>query len=314
MQLQPKQLKAFLAVIEAGGMSAAAKTMGITQPAVSRLIFDLEETLGFRLFERLNNRIIPTAEARLFLEHVEHWHIGLENIGDAALGIRNSGIGRISLAAMSGLSFGLLNNIVGDFLRDRPNVSFALEVGNSSTTLRLISTFKVDVGLVQWRAESQSVNLIRLPPFAAVCVMRADHPLASRDHISVEDLQGEELISLHSENPLRIRTDAALLTAGVSVIRRIEASTAASICELVAQGFGVGIINPFLSNVGGSTLVHKSFTPILPYEIAVALPKHRTRPKLVDEFVKHLISELKNHASVPPAPSAIGEAIQSKSL
>lgn len=298
MELQPKQLKAFLAVIQAGGMSAAAQTMGVTQPAVSRLIFDLEQTLGFRLFERLNNRLLPTAEARLFLEHVECWHVGLDSIAEAAEEIRNSGMGRISLAAMSALSFGLLSTIIGEFLRDRPNVSLSLEVSSSSNTLRLISTFKVDVGLVQWRSESQSVNLIKLPPFPAVCVMRADHPLAARDQVRVEDLHGEQLISLHKENPLRIRTDAALLTAGVSVVRRIEASTSASICELVAQGFGLAIINPFTrSNLSPSTLVYKPFAPTLPYEIALALPKYRTRPKLVDEFVKYLLSRLRTHAT-----------------
>lgn len=298
MELHPRQLKAFLAVVHANSMSAAAKAMGVTQPAVSRLISDLEQTLGFRLFERLNNKILPTAEARLFLEHVETWHVGLDSIAGAAEEIRNSSMGRISLAAMSGLSFGLLNTVIGDFLRERPNVQLSLEVSSSNNTLRLISTFAIDVGLVQWRSDSQSVTLIKLPPFPAVCVMRCDHPLAAQDRVRIEDLNGEQLISLHKSNPLRIRTDAALLTAGVSVVRRIEASTAASICELVAQGFGLAIINPFtVSNLSASTIVCKPFAPTLPYEIAVALPKHRTRPKVVEEFVAFLLARLRAHAN-----------------
>jgi hypothetical protein len=44
-------------------------------------------------------------------------------------------------------------------------------------------------------------------------------------------------------------------------------------------------------------LIYKKFTPTLPYEIAVALPKHRTRAKLIDDFVKHLVTNLRAHAT-----------------
>ena len=58
-------MQAFQLVIEAGTVTEAAERLSISQPAVTRLINDLEQTLGFNLFERRSGRLVPTSEARV---------------------------------------------------------------------------------------------------------------------------------------------------------------------------------------------------------------------------------------------------------
>ncbi len=293
MAFQPRQLEAFRLVMLKGSMTAAAADIGISQPAVSRLITDLETDAGFRLFERINNKLIPTAEARQFQEYVERWYVGMQHIAKASDRIRDTNQGHITLAAMSGLSVGLLNHMIGRFLEPRPEVTFRLEVGSSETTMRLLNTFQADVGIVQWQPSTDAVNIIKLPTLDAICIMRDSHRLSSHTFVRVEDLEGEDLISMAPNSPLRLRTDAALLHAGVSVKRRIESSIAASICELVLLGFGVAVTNPFtVQYMHAKGLTWRPFKPALPYEIAVAVPRHRTMSKLIESFIVHLKSEL----------------------
>lgn len=293
MSFQPRQLEAFRLVMTKGSMTAAAKDMGVSQPAVSRLISDLEAEVGFRLFERVNNKLIPTNEAQQFHEYVERWFVGMEHIAKASDRIRNSSQGHITLAAMSGISVGLINHVIGRFLSPRPDVTFRLEVGSSDTTMRLLDSFQADIGVVQWRPSTDHVNVIKLPPFEAICIMPEGHRLAQKSRVQVEDLEGEELISMAPDSTLRLRTDAALLHAGVNVKRRIESSIAASICELILLGFGVAVTNPFtVRYMHPNGLTWRPFKPAIPYEIAIAVPRHRTRSKLLDDLMEHLKSDL----------------------
>nr|WP_233278980.1 LysR family transcriptional regulator [Agrobacterium radiobacter] len=68
--IQSRQLEAFRAVMLTGGMTSAANLVRITQPAISRLIRDLEEEIGISLFERTGNRLRPTREAGILFKEV----------------------------------------------------------------------------------------------------------------------------------------------------------------------------------------------------------------------------------------------------
>src|SRR5476649_2047572 len=80
MQLNPRQLEAFRKVMVTGSMTIAAEMLKISQPAVSRLIKDFEQTLQVRLFRREGNRLIPGAEARRLFSEVDRFYQGIERV------------------------------------------------------------------------------------------------------------------------------------------------------------------------------------------------------------------------------------------
>lgn len=298
MRFNPRQLEAYRSVMNLGTMTAAANEMGVSQPAVSRLVSDLETDVGFRLFERVNNKLIPTHDGRKFFEHVECWYLGIDQIVSAAEKIRHSGLGGITMGAPTGLASGLMNHVVARFLANRPEVGFRLVAGSSDTTMKMVSRFQLDLGIVQMRPSTDTVSVLKLPDMAAICVLPAGHDLAQRAEIRVEDLEGQDLISLAPKSALRLRTDAALLNAGVSVNRRIEASISTSIFELVGLGFGIAVTNPFsIDQLGFYGLVSRPFVPALPYQIGIAVPRHRSRSGLINAFLEHLKTDFGHFAN-----------------
>ncbi|MBC7800259.1 MAG: LysR family transcriptional regulator, partial [Gemmatimonadaceae bacterium] len=98
MPLSFRQLEAFHAVMIGGSASRAAELLGISQPAVSRAIAELEQGTGFALFDRVRGRLVPTPEGRLFFAEVDVSFTGLDRLRAAAARIRDFGSGAIRIA------------------------------------------------------------------------------------------------------------------------------------------------------------------------------------------------------------------------
>ena len=88
--IKQRQIEAFRAVMTAGGVSAAAAFLNVSQPAVSRLIRDLEAQIGVALFERRSGgRLQPTRDALILFREVERYFISLDQITQTAAGLRD---------------------------------------------------------------------------------------------------------------------------------------------------------------------------------------------------------------------------------
>ena len=103
-RLNLRQLEAFRATMHAGTVVAAAGLLNVTQPAVSRLIAELEMRIGFALFERRGRRLVPTAEAQQLYREIERLHLGVERIAQVATDIRMQRAGALRLAVLPALA------------------------------------------------------------------------------------------------------------------------------------------------------------------------------------------------------------------
>jgi DNA-binding transcriptional LysR family regulator len=300
--LHARQIEAFRAVMLTGSMTGAADLLRVSQPAISRLVRDLEDSLGFRLFERHGNHLVPMHEAALLYREVDRFFVSLDRIGQAAEDIRATKTGTLRLAAMTGFSVGLANRVIAAFLANRPGVSVSVHAENSRNVVQLVAMHHYDLGLVQVMGEHPGVETLPLPEVHALCVMPVGHPLGQQDVVKATDLAGVPIISLARNSPLRMRFDAVLLAAGVHAERRIETSLAAGVCELVAHGLGVAVIDPFtIPHVRSDRIVARRFEPTIPYETAAIFPLHRQRARVVDEFAK-LAAEIIRTEFAGPTP------------
>jgi DNA-binding transcriptional LysR family regulator len=98
-----RQLEIFRAVMVSGSASRAAERLGITQPAVSRALTDLELRVGFDLFDRVKGRLVPTPEGQLFFGDVTMSFVGLDSLRAAAARIRDFGSGTVRIASLAAL-------------------------------------------------------------------------------------------------------------------------------------------------------------------------------------------------------------------
>jgi len=284
--INPRQIEAFRAVILTGSMTAAGEMLNISQPAVSRLIRDLERDLGLVLFKRAGARIAPNEEALLLNREVERMFIGNEKIRETAAAIRGVSTGTLRVAAMPNLALGYLPPLVGHFLDEHPNASVTLHEDSSVNIIDLVSRHQYDVGLAYAPTLHPGIDARPLPAAEAVCVVPNGHPLAGKREIHVRDLEGADFIRLGASSLLRHQIFKVMEAANVHCNDRIEVRYAATACAFVARGLGVSVVDPFaVREAGREGFVVRPFRPRIPYGFSVVLAAWRPRSRLVDDFV-----------------------------
>jgi len=242
MKLNNRQVEAFRAVMLTGAMTAAAETLHITQPAVSRLIRDLEYALELALFHRRGNQITPTAEALDLLAEVERSFLGLDHLAAHAGNLRTMRSGALRIAALPAMAIYFLPRFIAAFCASRPDIHVRIDGIPSHLVVERIAGGQYDIGVCSALAERSSVESSRSKA-SAVVVMPDGHKLAARKEIWAADLADEAIIMLGSGSYLRHNIETALLA--VQYRQLIETSLSTIACTLVLSGTGVTIVDPF---------------------------------------------------------------------
>lgn len=278
-------------------MTAAGEAMGVSQPAISRLIKDLEGMIGLRLFNRQGTKITPTAEASLLLQEVERSFSGLDRVARAAeeLAQRRGSIFRITTTYA--ISQFLLPSVLSQFREQWPGVTITLHTTSSPEIINLMEMQHYDLGISVRAPQQIDLQFEPLVSVEAVCVMPGDHPFASKQIVSVQDLQGQPLLSLPLNSNIQPVINRILEEAAVTPLRLLETTFSSTICSLVARNFGLGIVDPFTAKgFRHQGIVFRPFKPAINYDLNLVFSLHRAQSKVTDAFISllrtHLQSEL----------------------
>lgn len=283
MALNSRQVEAFRAVMLDGGMTAATASLHITQPAVSRLIRDLEYEVGLSLFYRRGNKIIPTAEAFDLLAEVERSFVGLEAVKSYADNLRGTRAGSLRIAALPALAAGFLPRFVASFCRHRPEVRIRLDGLPSHLVVDRVAGGQFDVGICAMVSERPSLAYTAIEG-SAVVLLPTRHRLAKLKEIKAADLAGESIILLGRGSHTRHLVEAALQS--VSYRQVIEASWSVTACALAASGAGVTIVDPFAaSDFAGKTVAVRPFIPRLNVGFRLIRSSNRPQSRLSQQFI-----------------------------
>lgn len=283
--LNPRQIEAFRTVIVTGGVTAAAHALHISQPAVTRLIHDLQYVLGLKLFAKRGTRLVPTNEALSLYREVERQFVGLERIERAAKNLREGQSGRLRIAALPTFNVGFLPRILGRFMLDRPGLEAAIYGSISSQVVEWVASGFCDVGFAQGPLDFPNIEVDMLAPVPGAAVLPEGHRLAEKSVLEPEDFIGEPFVSLEQTTPMRYRIDAIFSSAGITRQTRVETPLSMIACGLVASGAGVTIVDPFTAfEFSGRGVVVRPFRPAVLYEIGIVWASGRFRSALALDF------------------------------
>jgi DNA-binding transcriptional LysR family regulator len=285
-RLNPRQIEAFRSVMLTNSTTRAAEVLHVTQPAVSRLVRELQDTLELTLFERKGNRLVPTSEALALYREVERSFVGLDRIAGAAQELRARRSGVLRVAAMPALANGVLPRFAGHFLRQRPKIDLALFGLVSSMVLDWVLSEQCDVGFAAAPLQHPGARAEVMPAVRYVAVVPDGHRLAKRRVLRPRDFSGESFIALGPSIPSRFRVDDVFSAHGVERSIRVETPLSEIACALVTTGVGVSIVDPFTASeyaTHGVTTV--PFEPALEFQVAALFPVNRTTSAMTREFV-----------------------------
>jgi DNA-binding transcriptional LysR family regulator len=289
-----RQIEAFHAVMLTGTATQAAPLLGVTQPAVSRLISELEAQVGMSLFVRGQGRLKPTPEAESLFNEIERAYVGLDHITSFIQGMRRSG-GHLRLIATMPMAHGILPEAIARFRRTHSETVVVLKTVIRRDIQTWLDAQQFDIALTNFPVDYPSAATERLACANGVCVMPSAHPLVEKDIIHAADVAEEPFIAMAAETQHRLKVDRAFAEAGVQPNIIIEAQTGVIICELVAAGLGVSVVDPITARVVQKGLVSRPFLPAVQYEFRLLYPTQRARSRDTIRFsqiVTALVREL----------------------
>ncbi len=287
-RLTHRQIEAFRAVIETGKITAAAGVLGTTQPSISKMIADLEHAAGFDLFERRGRQVVPTPEALALYEEVERSFVGMAEISRVIEDIRDFRKGSLLVAGMPALALKLLPDVIAEFITQEPGITVSLRARSSQAVLRHLSSQQFDLGFAALDNDHPAV--IRKPIFTApmLAVLPIGHELERKDVLEPADFNQLPFIALGAEIGTRSETDQFLSAGGARPRIVAEAQLSASICELVAAGAGISIVEPItainFANAGRITV--RPLAPEQPFRYDLLLPALRQPSRVASRFLE----------------------------
>ncbi len=306
-QLSPRQLEALLAVIEHGTMTRASQALDISQPAVSRLIADLTESLGFALLERRDGRLVPTQEARFLMPDIKRSLDLLERISDAGRNITRRKAGELRVACLPGFAISHLPGFIAGFLTHRPGVTLTLEPDRPERILEWMVGAQFDVGITDADGfeghpalESTRIDI------RTVCIFPETSALAKLSVIRPRDLAGQKLIHARRESAYFRQLQAAFAQDGQSIQTYIEARQFTTACEFVRHGVGVAVISELdAAQYIGRGVAFRPFVPAIPHRLSLVRPIHKPPSLIALEFIEEFFASLQHFALTPAEPAQI---------
>ncbi|MDO6586546.1 LysR substrate-binding domain-containing protein [Salipiger sp. 1_MG-2023] len=268
-----RQIEAFRAVIETGNMTHAGEVLGVTQPAISRLIRDLEEEYGLQLFVRQAGRIEPTKDAIALHVEVERCYGELEQLVKFATNLGEFRRKRLRVASTVGHSYFLLPEVIRRFHDLCPDVIINLFSGTSPEVVEQIEKGRSDIGLALLPLDVHGVDIRELPETNLVCVMPQAHPLGKLATVTPGDLAQVPLLLISESSLMRKRLLQAFKDADVTPNVILNSTYTGPICSLVANGMGVSIMDKLTADAySGLAIDIRPFSPSIPCELKLVLP------------------------------------------
>lgn len=282
-----RQLEVFRAVVDTGSASAAARLLGLSQPAVSRQIAQLEAGFDIDLFARERGRLLPTAHALELHREVAHAFEGVDRVLNLVRKMRANNTGMLRIAAPYSFCEVLLPRIIARLAPQHANLRYAVELGSYEAIAAMIAKREVDVGILKEPVAHAGISTLPLAESSVACALSSSHRLARARVIRARDLAGEPLVML-GRNAAWLQEVRALLSHGGKMPTvRLETHAVGAACGFAANGLGIALVPELLgAQFISRGLVLRPLETRIEQRFAVGYPKGLQRAGLVGKFTR----------------------------
>lgn len=236
-------LEGYREVAALGSVTAAAKSLGLSQPTVSRMIQELERELGQTLFERSAQRLVLTKHGMTLRDEVDRVLGGVTEFWDRARELASDIAPPVRISSVSALAFGLLPRAWGQV--GQPASRIAIQVETPDQVQADVVSGAAQLGATSAPLLHRDLELIWLGCAPCVLAVPDDDPLATDDGpVGLQALAGRRLVGMSLRRGVPARIRAALRSEGVEPLTTVRTNSTMNALSFIRARAGVAIVEP----------------------------------------------------------------------
>ncbi|MGN0298688.1 MAG: LysR family transcriptional regulator [Lachnospiraceae bacterium] len=232
----------FYTVAGTESISKAARELYISQPAISKSISRLEESLHTTLFTRNSRGVTLTSEGRILYTHVKTAFEALDRGEKELAQIHDLGIGHIHLGVSTTLCKYLLLPYLKGFVVENPHINISIETQDTFQTLKMLENQKLDIGVVAKQNNFKNIHFYPVTEIEDIFVASPSYleNFYLREGKQADWISQGNIMLLDSKNNTRQFVDQYLSTQQLTIRHQLEISTMDLVIEFAKIGLGIG--------------------------------------------------------------------------
>jgi len=298
MDLNFRDIRAFIAVAQTGNFTRAAARLHLSQPALTVQIRRLEETVGVRLFDRNSRNVALTPAGRELLPVLQKSLHDMEHVLIDARALGEGSSGMVRIACLPTFAASVLPDLILDLKKDVPHAGFYIRDVVASMVNTLVRNEDVDIGLTGGDLSDAAFEILHSGVDRLVVVCPKEHPLARRRRVRLKDLVSMPLVLTAQGTSVRAVVDAALASASYMPEITCEPTYMMTAVAMVRGGLGVTILpdtaREVLAEPGLVARPIDDAAFVRP--IALIKKRGRTLPPVTEKFVTAMLNRI-GHAA-----------------
>jgi len=287
-------MRTLVTVVEQGSFSAAAKVMGVSQPAVTMQVQTLEADLGVTLFDRKYRKLELTEAGEALLPFARSVLAEVDNARSEIERLSKTVTGRLIVAASTAPGQYMLPKILGGFLREYPQVGVVIQIADTTQVVEAVASGQAHLGITGAKVAGTKVVYERMGSDDLIVICPKDDALATGP-VELSALAEAPFIMRESGSGTRLATEKILREASIDTAELhvvTELGTSEAIVSAVEGGLGVAVVSRLVAEkalaLGTIAEVSTSGFPATRPLFAV-LPRG-TRTRAAEAFLGHLQS------------------------
>jgi DNA-binding transcriptional LysR family regulator len=241
MNIQTRHIRSFVAVAELRSFARAAERVCVSQPALSQTILQLEQIVGFALFERTTRSVMLTEQGRQLLARAAALNDALTLFQDEAKRLQRAMKNVLRVGYMIGTAVEFIPGIVREFERVRPDATLRLQEFDFHDPTAGLRDGKVDCAIIRPPVGLEDIDMVDIVHERCVVCLPVGHLLCQKDAIFLADILDEPIIAAPGHGVWRDYWLASSFRVGRPAQVLFEAATVESELQAIATGRGISI-------------------------------------------------------------------------
>jgi DNA-binding transcriptional LysR family regulator len=290
-----RHIEVFEAIRQAGSLTQAAALLNISQPAASKILAHAESQLGFKLFDRVKGRLIPTREADILAPQIAQLSQDLSHVNRLAASLKQGQQAHLRIGCVPAVGLGLLPLAMRRF-HQTSHASFEVSTLHSSELVAGLHTRELDVAITFDTSSHPGIKRMQVGMTELVYLSRGAIP----DPVSLSQLAARPFIIPDPRDEVGVQVERALEKAGIQASTRIKVQTHYVACSLVDAGCGDALVDGLTARAmvkPGMSL--SRLDPGIPIPIHVMVHATDSLSLLHHDFVDSLIEACRPLTSLP---------------